>query len=557
MAFASRGSKKTAGGGPEHAVERVHQDLDGLAGHRVAGLLGLLAAREQIVEQSTEDAPLAPEARPVGCLDGVAGVVTGRPALPDQAERIDLERADDARIQALEVEQQHVVVQAGTRLQHVAALHGGLCGGLFRFRAHGRRHHAPRPQAREIEEVERGDGGSHAVRRHPGEVAALHGKGHQIQLLQDVEHQARVGQVVLHEALGIVGERVHDPLRVAGSAAAQGLALAQNLPGRDLQGVALQAHVHRAQQADAVQHHPSRDEDGIGEAAPPAAALAQCAGGAAPLQRHPGRRRAPDQHRHVEVDDVPAGHHVGVQLADAPVQGGQQLGFAGARRGSGRAGGAGPGIGAPQEHFARAAAPERDREQALRLRVGLDVQRQGGQRRCPLRRPQLRLVEDHGVRRRATPGLKRAWLALDQQRAADTAVDQVTIGETHVRLEGAHPGAVQARAQLGRIPGPLQPHPVHRFALQRSPAGRFEIGGARTARPLAGAALEVEVGPRTAVAHQEGAAVPQLAVEMHDRAAAPGLGNVGDVEDEPEMTAHGVSGNSATGTSVPPCSADR
>ena len=192
---------------------------------------------------------------PVGCLDGVAGGAFGGAGVPDQPQRVDLKGADDARIEALEVEQQHAVVQPGARRQHVAALHGCLRAGIVQLRSHRRCHHPVRPELGQVEKVERGDGGSHPVRRHPGELAALHGERHQLQLLQNVEHQARVGQVVRHEPLGVVGERMHDPFHVGGGAAAQGLALAENLLRRGLQGVPLQPQGHRAQQANAIQHY--------------------------------------------------------------------------------------------------------------------------------------------------------------------------------------------------------------------------------------------------------------------------------------------------------------
>ena len=528
-----------------------------MAGDRVAGLPGLLAAGEQVVQHGAEDAAAAPEARAVGGLDRILGAFRGAAAVPNQPEGVDLEGADDARIEALEVEQQHLIVQSGARPQDVAALGMLLRGVRVQLRAHRRRHHPALPQARQVEEVERGDGGSHPVRRHPGERAALHGEGHQLQLLQDVERQARVGQIVLHEARRIIGKGAHDPVRMARTAAAQGLALAENLLRRGLQAVTLQPHRHRAQQANAIQHDPPGNEDGIGESAPAAPlALAQRAGRAAPLQRRAGRRRAADQHRHVEVDDVPAGHHVGIQGADAPPQGGQQLRFAGARRGRRGTGRARPLVGAPQQHFPRPAAPQRHRQQPL-VGAGLDVQRQRGERRRPLRRAQRRLVEQHGGGGRALPPRQGARLAFDQQRAADAAVDQIAVGEAHVGLEGAQPGAVQARAQRRGLGRTRQPHPQHRLALQRAAVDRFQLRGAQAQRLLAGAALDVEIGLRAAVADHEGAAVAQLPVEPHDRAAAAGLGGVGNVEDEPELPAHGAPGNSATGTSRPPCAAER
>ena len=408
-------------------------------------------------------------------------------------------------------------------------------------------------QLRQVEKVERRDRRADPVGRHAGQRAALGGERYQLQLVQDVDHQPGIGEVVLHEPFRVMAVGIHDLRHVID--AAERLALAENLPRRVFQGVAVQAVGDRAQQADAVQHHPPRDEDRIAEPAPARAPRARTTGltrvrplpsaaaltnrprGAAQFQGHLQLGRPADQHRHVEVDDVPAGHHVGVEGTHPPAQGRQQIRLAGTRHGSGRAGGARRGVRAQQQHLARAAPPQRHRQQALRLGVGLDVERQRGELRRPARRLHLRLVEHHRLPRRVGRHLcQRPRGAVDAQGALDAAVDQVAVGKAHVRLVGGNPFAVQTAADRRGVAGVVQPDAVYRRAMQGTPVGRVEVAQAKRPRLLDGAALDVEVGLLAAVAHQEGTAVGEPAVQMHDRAAAVGFGNVGGVEDESEVT---------------------
>ncbi|MNX88796.1 hypothetical protein D3C86_1207820 [compost metagenome] len=117
----------------QHAVERVHDDLQRLRERLVLLALGRLAALPdprddggQAVLAARE--PRAPEA---GHRIGIIGV--GQPL--HQANRIDQERADDRRIQALVVQHQHRLVQPG------AGIHDEAAGaGLGRQFAQIRRH---------------------------------------------------------------------------------------------------------------------------------------------------------------------------------------------------------------------------------------------------------------------------------------------------------------------------------------------------------------------------------------------------------------------------------
>ena len=105
-----------------------------------------------------------------------------------------LEGADDAGVQAPEVEHHHVPVQPRLRGQDVPALLTlrSLRAVLAMRDPDGGGHHAPLPQAGQVQEVEGSDGRAGAVGRRTGEQAALHREGHQLQLLQDVEGEPRV-----------------------------------------------------------------------------------------------------------------------------------------------------------------------------------------------------------------------------------------------------------------------------------------------------------------------------------------------------------------------------
>ena len=246
-------------------------------------------------------------------------------------------------------------------------------GAICRRGPDGGGDHAPFPQARQVQEVEGGDRGAGAVGRHAGEQASLHGERDQPQLLQDVVRQPRVGQVVAHEPLRVLRKAALYLGGVIGGD--EDLALAQDMAGGALQAVARQPQRDRPQQANAVQHGAARYEHRVAGPARAAGPLAELPRRTAHRQRHAGGSRPAKQHRHVEVDDVPAGHHVGVDRADPPTEGDQQPRLVRARHGAAGTGGAGRLVRAPQQHLLRSAAPQRHRVDALRLGIGLDVDR--------------------------------------------------------------------------------------------------------------------------------------------------------------------------------------
>ena len=395
-------------------------------------------------------------------------------------------------------------------------------------------HHAPLPQTRQVQEVEGGDGSAGAVRGHAGEQAALHGERHQLELVQDVEGEARVGEVVLHEPLRIPRIGALDLGGVIDGS--ERLALAQDVAGGGFQAVVRQPQPHGAQQADAVQHRPPRDEDGVAEPARTAVALAEFPGRAAQLQRHAGGGRPSNQHRHVEVDDAPTGQHVGIELADPPAEEGQQLRLVRARRRATRAGGARVLVRTPQQHLLSPTAPQRHGIDVLRLGIGLQVQRQRAQLRRPVRGFQRRLVEHHGAGPLARGGRR---VPVDPHGAADASIDEVAVGEAHVRLIGGGARTVQPLTQPWRLMRVSQLDAMHPRAMQGAHLGRH---GPRTRglrlQPVG--AFDVEIGRVAPVADQERPAILQPAVQMDDRAAARAGRDVGRVEDVADEPAHRV-----------------
>ncbi len=168
----------------------------------------------------------------------------------------------------------------------------------------------------------------------------------------------------------------------------------QDLPGRGLEAVVLEAEERAASQAEAVEDDPPR-QDRAGEV--PGAAIEQ----QAPLDLRPAEvegevvgSEAVLQHAQVEVDHVPAGQHVRIERPQPFDQPQEQLLLAGidAHHGRGpldldRLREALPRRRRGHEHLASGRAPERRGKDARPLRIGFEVEREDAQLRLPLRRP--------------------------------------------------------------------------------------------------------------------------------------------------------------------------
>src|SRR5947209_2322258 len=188
----------------EHAEERVHEDLDRLRRHLVAG-----AARARPLPREPRDEPrqdaglVAPEGGAARGAERVRGGTVG-----DEGERVDVEGPDEARIEALEVEDEDVRVEAWHRVEDEAADDAGV---VPLRRGPDRRGYPPaRSELAEVERVHGGDRRPHAVDLHAGEQAPLDGQLDERRLLEDGEHEARVLEVVGGEARRLLPVRLLD-----------------------------------------------------------------------------------------------------------------------------------------------------------------------------------------------------------------------------------------------------------------------------------------------------------------------------------------------------------
>ena len=242
----------------------------------------------------------------------------------------------------------------------------------------------------------------------------------------------------------------------------------------------------------------------------------------AQLERHAVPVGEPIEDEEVEVDHVPAGEHVRVELAHAGAEGRQQvlLGREGPRP-----------VRTPaarrrqQEHLRDAAAVQADREQAAGRGIGLDVEGENGEPRRPVGGEDLGILEHE-----AEPGHV-APLAADLEGAADAPVDQVPRGEADVGLVGRDAGPGQAVAQRGSVRGLLDLD-----AHDGPPEQGDLVGGDLPERPLLPRArrvvlLDVEAGDAPAVAHEERAPVLEPPEEVEDGDAR--LDTVRRLQDEP------------------------
>ncbi len=501
---------KTAGRRAEDPVEGVHENLDGLGGDGVAALPSGLPAREQLVENAGQDAGLAAEADAV--FQGDDAVVRGI-GVGHEAEGVDVEGADQARVQALEIEYPDVVVQAHPRFQHVPArlgrVHAGVPG------PHRRSGMAAPAQGRQIKKVEGGDAGSHPIRGHAGEAAARDGQIHQVEPLHDLERQPSVGPGIAGEGVEIlpmVAENLTDPVtHVPG----HGLAFSQHLAGHRVQAVVFHAHEGAPQQIHPVQHQPAGHAGAAAAEVPLSAPDPDLTVVPAEPQRPMQTRRHPGQHRQVEIHHVPAGEHIGVELGHPRAEGVQHRRL---RREPHRAFRHGSLVGIHDQHLVGAETVQRYGQQPFRPGVRLYVEgnhpRRQGYRIRGLVRGHFRIVENH-VHTQAGPGL-----SADEAGAFDVAVDQIAHGEPHVRLEGVDAEAVQRIPQVRGVGRHGYLYPAQRLPDEAAhvTGPRPRRGSGPGARRIRGA--DVEARPLPGVAHQKAAAVGEASVQMDHRRSA-------------------------------------
>lgn len=237
------------------------------------------------------------------------------------------------------------------------------------------------------------------------------------------------------------------------------------------------------------------------------------------LTLHAQRRAAPREHAQVEVDDVPAEQHVGIELAHAPHDALEQPALVGV------ADGAFDLALRDEVRLLDAAADERHRVDAARVGRRLDVERQHAQLGALDAGAQHRVAEQHEA------ALARLLLALDRRRRADAVVDQVAVGEADVGLVGRHALAGETVAQRRDQAGRRHGDPHHRAAVHVAQLVRLD-GHARylTEQPDVARAQE-EVRSEAVVLDEERPSVHQSPEELHHRALVAHL--VGRLEDQP------------------------
>ena len=163
----------------------------------IAILYGRLAPRKKVIEHAGQDRRL-----PAKGTGGRADQVRIGRRIRDVGQRIDVERAYQARVQALEVKHPDVLVQPGHRLQHMPALLQGAAAAIAR--ANAGRDDAELPQFAEVQEIERRNARRDPVRRHAGQLAAREGKRNDIEPRDDLKGESRVSSGIQREGCEVM-----------------------------------------------------------------------------------------------------------------------------------------------------------------------------------------------------------------------------------------------------------------------------------------------------------------------------------------------------------------
>ena len=310
-----RRGEEPAGRRPQHPEERVHEDLRRLGADRVALLPGLRALLPEAGDQVGQDPGHVGAERGAArrADEGQPGRLAGR---NDVGQGIDVEGADQARVEALEVEHEDVPVEAGDRVEDEPPGDHGALGVLD---VNGRRHVAPRAELGQIEGVHRGDLRADPVDLHAGEEAPPDRQLDQPRALEDLDHEARVVEVVRGEAPRILPPRRLD--LVAAVLGGEELPLAEDHLRGGVEPVVVELHEGAAEEREAVQHLAPREDHprvpGEAEVPPHLGLLVR------PAERQPelGPPRHALEDRHVEVADVPAREDVGIRRAEMAEEG--------------------------------------------------------------------------------------------------------------------------------------------------------------------------------------------------------------------------------------------
>src|SRR5262249_22495337 len=120
---------------------------------------------------------------------------------------VDVERADDRRVEALEVEDEHAGVQARDRLEHEAA---GALDSRVGVDAGRRRDAIARAQLAAVDELEGGDAATAAIERQTDQSYSAQRQLDQLCAHEDVAHETRILERIGDEAGAVVTVSLED-----------------------------------------------------------------------------------------------------------------------------------------------------------------------------------------------------------------------------------------------------------------------------------------------------------------------------------------------------------
>ena len=163
------------------------------------------------------------------------------------------------------------------------------------------------------------------------------------------------------------------------------------------------------------------------------------------------------QYGQIEIDDIPARQHVGIDQPHAfakCVQGRRLIDAAGCVPGHGSI------AAVDDEHFIDARRVDRDRQQPLGLAVGFDVERQHTRFDFHIGGPQRRILEYP-----RDPG-SGDGLAIDLASPLDAALDQIPGRKGDVRLERLDAGRMKAISDAGNLRRNIDFEQAHRRAVE-------------------------------------------------------------------------------------------
>jgi hypothetical protein len=334
---------------------------------------------------------------------------------------------------------------------------------------------------------------------------------------EDVADQARVLEVVGDEALGVV--LVGAQNGIGALVAGDQLAAPEQRLGGGLEAIVGQANEGAVHQREPVEHETAEGDRARGARVAELAAQLEGILAAADREGDAVVLGAAGEDGEVELRDVPPGDDVGVELLQVGEEALQQdaLGMHGF--------GVREDVMMDDEHAAQALRVQRDREDVVGARIGLDVERQHLERRRPVAGAQRRIAKDQAETR------VRLAVPVDLQRAADAAIDQIAAGEADVGLEAGDAGGFEAGAQSRNLAwhggGDLR----CRLAGEGAQVGVIDLEARRDGiDPRAIGGAHEEIGPGAIVDDQKRAAVLEHAVQAHLGHAVPHP--VGRREDE-------------------------